>query len=122
MNYHGGFSFLFLGNLTMILCYIPRTGLTYILGYWTTSSDQKSDLMFYSIIIFSGILLQAFMAFLNMAVTVAFSWKATKKLHREMIMAVSKAPVNLFFDCTPIGRILNKFSKDLSTLETEQYW
>ncbi len=39
-----------------------------------------------------------------------------------MIQTFSKAPINLFFDCTPIGRILNKFSRDLSTLETEQYW
>jgi ABC-type multidrug transport system fused ATPase/permease subunit len=119
MNYHGGWSFLFLSNLFMMLCYVPRTGLTYVLGLWTTNTDQKSDLKFYSIVIFSAIFFQAFAAFLHMAVTVAFSWKATKKLHREMIKAVSKAPVNLFFDCTPIGRILNKFSKDLSTLETE---
>lgn len=29
------------------------------------------------------------------------------------------APVNLYYDVTPIGRILNKFSKDLNDTETE---
>ena len=119
MNYHGGYTFLFLSNLFLIVCYVCRISLTYYLGLWTNNADQRSDLKFYAIVIFSAVFFQAFMAFLNMAVTVAFSWRATKKLHKEMIRAVSKAPVNLFFDCTPIGRILNKFSKDLSTLETE---
>ena len=32
------------------------------------------------------------------------------------------APINLFFDVTPIGRILNKFSKDLSEVEFELAW
>ena len=34
-----------------------------------------------------------------------------------MVDRVFKAPVNLFFDVTPIGTILNKFSKDLSMLQ-----
>ena len=34
-----------------------------------------------------------------------------------MIKNVLNAPVNLYFDVTPIGRILNKFSKDLSILD-----
>lgn len=35
-----------------------------------------------------------------------------------MIEKVMKAPVNLYFDTTPIGRTLNKFSKDLNTIES----
>ena len=33
-----------------------------------------------------------------------------------MIDKVVHAPVNLYFDVTPIGRIMNKFSKDLDSL------
>ncbi len=50
---------------------------------------------------------------------ILFSWAATKKLHNDMIKHVLNAPVNLYFDTTPIGRILNKFSKDLNMLENE---
>jgi len=35
-----------------------------------------------------------------------------------MIHHVLRAPVNLYFDTTPIGRILNRFSKDLQELES----
>lgn len=44
---------------------------------------------------------------------------ATKKIHQEMIEKVLEAPVNLYFDVTPIGQILNRFSKDLSQLESQ---
>jgi hypothetical protein len=30
-----------------------------------------------------------------------------------MVSAVLKAPINLFYDVTPTGRVLNKFTKDL---------
>ncbi len=36
-----------------------------------------------------------------------------------MIKRVLNAPINLYFDVTPIGRILNKFSKDLQTVEDD---
>jgi len=52
----------------------------------------------------------------------SFSWHGNKKLHEDMLRTVFRAPVNLYFDTTPIGRILNKFSKDLGTLETILPW
>ena len=39
-----------------------------------------------------------------------------------MIERVVHAPVNLYFDVTPLGRILNKFTKDLNNLETQMGW
>ncbi len=39
-----------------------------------------------------------------------------------MLSKVFNAPINLYFDVTPIGRILNKFSKDLSGIEREFGW
>ena len=39
-----------------------------------------------------------------------------------MIHSIFRAPINLYFDVTPIGRILNKFSKDLSTTERDLHW
>jgi ABC-type multidrug transport system fused ATPase/permease subunit len=39
-----------------------------------------------------------------------------------MIGKVMDAPINLYFDVTPIGRILNRFSKDLSVMEQQVMW
>ena len=42
--------------------------------------------------------------------------KASENLHNEMTKAVIKAPV-LFFDINPVGRILNRFSKDIGNMD-----
>ena len=36
-----------------------------------------------------------------------------------MLSKVFNAPINLYFEVTPIGRILNRFSRDLSEVEFE---
>jgi ABC-type multidrug transport system fused ATPase/permease subunit len=51
-----------------------------------------------------------------------FSWHATSNLHSDMIKKVLNAPINLYFDVTPIGRILNKFSNDLQCAEDDLCW
>ena len=42
--------------------------------------------------------------------------KASETLHDKMTMAIIKAPV-LFFDTNPVGRILNRFSKDIGGMD-----
>jgi ABC-type multidrug transport system fused ATPase/permease subunit len=41
----------------------------------------------------------------------------SKTLHNTLIEKVMQAPINLFFDVTPIGKLLNRFSRDLSILD-----
>ena len=47
------------------------------------------------------------------------NYKGSKRVHKEMISSVLRAPVNIFFDVTPTGTILNRFSKDLAVLDNE---
>ena len=42
--------------------------------------------------------------------------KSSENLHSNMVTAILKAPV-LFFDSNPIGRILNRFSKDIGCMD-----
>ena len=42
--------------------------------------------------------------------------KASENLHDQMTTAMMKAPV-LFFDTNPVGRILNRFSKDIGCMD-----
>eukprot|EP01038_Epipyxis_sp_PR26KG_P010939 gene10939-14688_t len=39
-------------------------------------------------------------------------------LHHQMLQSVLSAPINLFFDITPLGRIINRFSKDLDNVDS----
>ena len=36
-----------------------------------------------------------------------------------MIERILNAPINLYFDTTPIGRVLNRFSKDLNVMDIQ---
>ena len=42
--------------------------------------------------------------------------RSSENLHTDMVTAILKAPV-LFFDSNPIGRILNRFSKDIGCMD-----
>lgn len=43
----------------------------------------------------------------------------SKSIHSDMIKSILFAPVNTFFDRMPIGRILNRLSKDISLIDTD---
>nr|VZI00483.1 unnamed protein product [Spirometra erinaceieuropaei] len=62
-----------------------------------------------------GLVLTLFICVFVMT-TVASSFKASKDLHRRMLARVLRAPC-YFFDTTPQGRILNRFSFDIDNID-----
>ena len=44
------------------------------------------------------------------------SLRCSERLHDKMVAAILQAPLN-FFDSNPVGRILNRFSKDIGCLD-----
>ncbi|GAB9477870.1 Multidrug resistance-associated protein abc superfamily, partial [Globisporangium polare] len=44
--------------------------------------------------------------------------RSSKNLHNELFRRVLGAPVNTYFDVTPVGRILNRFSNDLDQVDS----
>jgi len=44
------------------------------------------------------------------------AWTAAKTLHRKLVTGVFRAPIS-WFDVTPVGRIINRFAKDISSLD-----
>jgi ABC-type multidrug transport system fused ATPase/permease subunit len=89
----------------------------YFIGQWVKNKDEE---LFFHFFTYS--LLFSFTASLAVSMRAAvfqlFTYRAAKILHSQMINKLMKAPINLYFDVTPIGRILNKFSKDLNAIET----
>ncbi len=43
---------------------------------------------------------------------------SARSLHNQMFNALIRAPV-LFFDSNPIGRVVNRFSKDVSSIDEQ---
>ena len=44
------------------------------------------------------------------------SLRCSERLHDKMVMAIVQAPV-FFFDSNPVGRIMNRFSKDVGCMD-----
>ena len=54
-----------------------------------------------------------------LAASVAYgAIKASKTLHEALLSNIMRCPMS-FFDTTPLGRIINRFSKDVDTLDAE---
>jgi ABC-type multidrug transport system fused ATPase/permease subunit len=45
------------------------------------------------------------------------SLRTAKIAHDSILKKVFQGPINLFFDVTPVGKILNRFSKDMMVLD-----
>jgi ABC-type multidrug transport system fused ATPase/permease subunit len=46
----------------------------------------------------------------------------SKGFHTDIMHKVMNAPVNTFFDVTPVGKILVRFSKDLEVFKGGLFW
>jgi len=62
-------------------------------------------------------LLSAACLFVRIFSQVFAGLKVGKKLHNILIAYVFRAPINTFFDVTPVGKILNRFSKDMAVID-----
>jgi ABC-type multidrug transport system fused ATPase/permease subunit len=113
-KYYGGCTTFLLAIVLLVIFTVCRIGADYIIGLWSEADDQKEGLAFYGGLSGGLTLCLTVLVCCRSSLFLLQNWKATKKLHRDMIRATLNAPVNLYYDVTPIGRILNKFSKDLS--------
>ncbi|XP_062383443.1 multidrug resistance-associated protein 4 isoform X2 [Sardina pilchardus] len=87
----------------------------------STSTPQELDLEFY-LGIYAG-LTGATLLFGLMRSLMCFKVliRSTQKLHERMFNCILRTPVR-FFDVNPIGRILNRFSKDIGQLDSLLPW
>ena len=58
----------------------------------------------------------AIMFFITGALIGPFTYYASKSLYRRTVTSVMHAPMS-FFETTPLGRIMNRFSKDIDTID-----
>lgn len=122
-----------LGNpalfLFLLLFFIGTAVLQLIVQWWlsewvkddaaaTATGSSKNSLGFYLGIYFALAIGYAVTLFIR---SVWFLWQAifaAKTLHNDMLHSVLRAPLT-FFDTTPIGRVISRFSRDIAALDEQ---
>lgn len=117
MKYSGGKFPMIMLNVGLISSLLAETYLTMYIGRWAL--DQSIQLHGYNkfaVMILSLSVVTSLCQFLGNKMVGYIIYKATTRFHLEMIKSVLGAPINLFFDVTPTGLIINRFSKDLDNV------
>ncbi|KAG0239020.1 hypothetical protein BGW41_007967 [Actinomortierella wolfii] len=90
------------------------------IGYPTTGDDgdDDDDLDYYIAIYCFITLMAVFLTIVRMFWQFYGSLRASRALYEELLAAVIRAPIR-FFDTTPVGRIVNRFSKDFEVIDSQ---
>ena len=48
--------------------------------------------------------------------------KMSKTIHNSLLKKVLNAPVNLYFDITPVGKLLKYFTSDIGRIDRAFFW
>ncbi|KAK3825331.1 MAG: ATP-binding cassette transporter 1 [Benniella sp.] len=104
----------------MLIAQSIQISMSLWLTYWSKSydGDDASHEPGYYIGIYAIMgTIYSFMVFSqNLLLMVYCGLHSTRVLHEKMLKSVLRSPM-VFFDTTPMGRILNRFSKDQSTID-----
>ena len=118
-KFAGGWWVIIIFNIIMMFFIACQMAGNYFTQKWAYGSpeDQQDHFEFYAIMIGGANLCSSLLIFVRANFQVHAGLKVGKKLHNILIAYVFRAPINLFFDVTPIGKILNRFSKDLAVID-----
>lgn len=88
-------------------------------SYWTSDGDYENHSeAFYLGIYFMLACTLGIFTFIRAFLLAAFGVQASETLHKNLLSSVLHAPQS-FFDTTPLGRILSRFSKDIYSIDLE---
>jgi len=119
-DYAGGWKTIALVVFFMSCWVADRMFSDLYLGRWTEQSQEEQERNYVrNILIFSiaGFSVNFFVLF-RLLTTVLNGIKAAKRIFSKVLKALLDAPVNKFFDVTPVGRILNRLSKDQNIIDS----
>jgi len=79
------------------------------LTYWSSHGDERSQFSFLAIYALINVG-TSLVGLCKMLIVALFGLKASRQLFEKMLRVVLHAPMS-FFDTTPVGRLINRFSK-----------
>ncbi|KAF9993545.1 hypothetical protein BGZ80_005031 [Entomortierella chlamydospora] len=106
--------------LSMILSQTASISTSLWLTHWSSDNDRgegvSSPMFYVGIYAALGFSFSILTVFQSIILQVYCGVRSARVLHQEMLHSVLRSPM-MFFDTTPMGRILNRFSKDQSTID-----
>ena len=90
----------------------PDIWLSFLTKKPPKDQKDKTNLTIYACLVGASFVF----AFIRAHGFLSLSLRCSERLHDKMVVAVLQAPV-LFFDSNPVGRIMNRFSKDVGCMD-----
>lgn len=85
---------------------------------WTDDADyERASLTFYLVGYGLTAVALALVTYIRSVAIFYLGLRASRKLHNDLLDSVTHAPMS-FFDTTPIGRVVSRFSKDIFLIDT----
>ncbi|KAI8928981.1 hypothetical protein BC831DRAFT_45566 [Entophlyctis helioformis] len=113
----GGFSFIIFGLILALSQQGARTGNDIWLVIWTNNQISGFGLAQYISVYMAWGVLQAILTNITSIFFATHGLRAARYLHQAAARRVMRAPT-AFFDMTPLGRIINRFSKDQDGIDS----
>jgi ATP-binding cassette, subfamily C (CFTR/MRP), member 1 len=107
----------------VFLVYILSTAINLMTNVWVAFWSSDTTYVRFSINFYLGIYAAIAVSlgvatYIRSFMLAKFGVQASKRLHQNVLTSVLRAPMS-FFDTTPTGRILSRFSKDMFSIDTE---
>ncbi|KAJ0401177.1 hypothetical protein ATCC90586_006196 [Pythium insidiosum] len=116
-----GYNGVFLAIMLLVAFALGQGGLLaadYFVKFWSDGSISNSFSQTTLLWMFVGIVgLATVLSIIRAVVFTEICIQASKALHARYFLKVLMAPIPTFFDVTPVGRILNRFSRDLDQVD-----
>ena len=80
-KYYGGWPFLIITNVSMVLYCVSSIGCDYVVGDWTSQKDQQASVGFYSSMSLAFAFSTALSVTMRVSTIMFFSLRCDKKLH-----------------------------------------
>ncbi|KZV74003.1 ABC transporter [Peniophora sp. CONT] len=100
---------------TLVLTQVVTVLSSYWLVWWESGTFHQPQGFYMGIYAALGVAL-ALCGFANGVAFAVLAYTASRNLHLDAITRVMRAPMS-WFDTTPLGRIMNRFSKDVDTMD-----
>ncbi|KAK1778584.1 P-loop containing nucleoside triphosphate hydrolase protein [Copromyces sp. CBS 386.78] len=120
MLHTGGIGYVILAIGSNVISNAALLGTTWWLSVWVNAYNKKEavNVAFYITIYAASNFGQAFLSGVSFLIFNRGAWLAARKLHRELIEGVLNVSLG-WWKNIPVGRVVNRFSRDVGSLDSQ---